>query len=369
MHSIIRTSYDFGNLFVEVESNLLTVIQYINSYCCYVQNRSSSSSCYHFRIQHMNNKEICTKRNKALEKEGLFQSVIHTHKNGMYIERYRYNAVEMFRIKDTCNIIIKEGSNIEIITDSNDEVCGSLVLRVIRELLFRVEENLYGVTMHAAACYHPTAGGILICGEKGTGKTTMLFDLLKCGCSFIANDRVIVSSCDSGVFVKAVPLCIRAGMGTIKQPYLGIDMNRLSLARSSNYQKTVLDEMIHPTINSKVKIEFTPHEISRIFNSENLFSCELNYVLLPKFSINNKVICEKIMSPNGGVAIKQACCTPNDPNWLAPWLLQRVHTNLDLIKNADRCISDILSRCKVIEVEFGNTLAAWSKETLKMSST
>lgn len=358
----ICTTYNFDNLKVNLASQSVNVIHYVNSYCAYKCINKENRRQQLYFINHVNDEKERDTYSRQFVKKEFYQDTMIIHKGGMTLERYQVNSLSIFRLTDNGDLILKEKNILYVVTNSDDEKNGSLVLRIIRELLFRTVENHLGIIMHAAACFHPKYGGILICGDKGKGKTTLLFDLLKNGCSFVANDRVVIESKANGLIMKAVPLCIRAGAGTVAQPYLDIEIDSEKLSRSINQDLRVLAEIENPTIFGRAKIEFTPYEISQLFNTHNIFNCELKYILFPDFSPDNISVVEHERPKDSYDILKQSCCTPNDVNWLRPWLLYRKYSKNYLIKNSDRCIQDMLLSCKIVRVSFGCNIGTWKSK-------
>mgnify|MGYP003364956716 CR=1 FL=1 len=120
-------------------------------------------------------------------------------------------------VYDPQNHSIIQTKNNEMTIFSNSSHYNQACKRVIRD------ELIYGLTqvndnpailLHSACAMSQDGKGILICGDKGAGKTTTLVNLLAAGYDLVSNDLTFAKMIDGEVFVKGTPESINIGFGT-----------------------------------------------------------------------------------------------------------------------------------------------------------
>ena len=78
------------------------------------------------------------------------------------------------------------------------------IYRLIRELLVRAAERRGVIRFHAAAC-ESNEQGIMICGPKRAGKTTILMSFLSRGYAFVSSDRVLLKPVRDTIKASGIP--------------------------------------------------------------------------------------------------------------------------------------------------------------------
>lgn len=120
-------------------------------------------------------------------------------------------------VYDPQNHSIIRTKNNEITIFSNSSHYNQSCNRVIRD------ELIYGLTqvndnpailLHSACAMSQDGKAVLICGDKGAGKTTTLVNLLAAGYDLVSNDLTFAKVIDGEVFVKGTPESINIGFGT-----------------------------------------------------------------------------------------------------------------------------------------------------------
>lgn len=89
--------------------------------------------------------------------------------------------------------------------------------RVIRdELIYGLIQSQAtpSIMLHSSCAVDNTGKAILICGDKGAGKTTTLVNLLDLGYDLLSNDLTFVKQVDGKIWVKGTPESINIGLGT-----------------------------------------------------------------------------------------------------------------------------------------------------------
>ncbi|MGE0702711.1 MAG: hypothetical protein AB7F99_15725 [Vicinamibacterales bacterium] len=106
-------------------------------------------------------------------------------------------------------------------------------MRVVREIATSARLADGNLPIHAAA-FARGDEVVLVCGQKRSGKTTLLTHALECGASFVANDRVFVES-HAPFVVHGMPTIVALRAGTLGMlPHFGerFDAARFEAART-----------------------------------------------------------------------------------------------------------------------------------------
>lgn len=88
-----------------------------------------------------------------------------------------------------------------------------LVMRVVRELAMSCLSTPDRVLLHGAA-YRVNGQGILLCGPKGSGKSTSLVSALASRATLVSNDRVVVELPSASM--QCVPTIVRLRRGLVE---------------------------------------------------------------------------------------------------------------------------------------------------------
>ncbi|MDO8603793.1 MAG: hypothetical protein Q7K40_00020 [bacterium] len=117
----------------------------------------------------------------------------------------------------------------------------------------------YEYLTHGFGLFHCAAievynKGWLICGRKGTGKTTILLRLVTHGATYVANDRAFIGLRSGSLVVVPRPSRIRIGMGTALQH------KQLRSLVSQEYKKMTNKELYNPNL-PKITFAYLPDAI------------------------------------------------------------------------------------------------------------
>lgn len=85
--------------------------------------------------------------------------------------------------------------------------------RLVREVVTRHLEDQRWTQYHAG-CVLTDQGGILLMGENGAGKTSLLLALLRAGTRYVANERVFLKRHGSSIRALGYPITVGVGLGT-----------------------------------------------------------------------------------------------------------------------------------------------------------
>lgn len=220
------------------------------------------------------------------------------------------------------------------------------------------EESRGSVALHAGALAYDDIGIILL-GPSGAGKSTLLTGMLSClpNCSFLCNDRIIVSR-DVSHFVFS-PLPVRLGLGGAASweryvTYLIVnsefDQNaRVELARIQAFTKAGRGALA-VSFGSNEKIALSPSQFCEIVGCESITSAKSGVIILPSIDLNT--VCVQLHSVTSREILSLLCSecrTPIDNVWPEEWLEPRT----DLTHSTTRATLASLAQLPAIKVCFG----------------
>ena len=192
--------------------------------------------------------------------EGKKFEIVHVHSKTKY-RHYKVNNIIVY-LSDNVNqeyLVIKIKKDIYIVSKRVDE--SRCLLYVIREIIRIINENKGNIIMHAGCIKHKNQN-ILIVGDSGDGKTTLIFQLLdKAEFEFVANDRTLI---DRQLRVFEYPIKIRVGIETI------------------NNIKTLSEYMMLNGINKvENKVILYPIDVKRWKIQRNYPIDKINKIIIP----------------------------------------------------------------------------------------
>jgi hypothetical protein len=334
----------FPGVVINLSSESINVLNYIEQYL-QRYDRKIDFNIQYFNIIHISNELVLDELYKMQECVTEFET-IKIHKNNSYIKKIGYNEIKLFYDYQKNYVVINKDNYYEVVTSNIKSE--AIVLRIIREILFRSYENNKFILLHAAAVQDKDGRGIIICGEKAKGKTSCLLSYLNVGMKFVANDRVAVGVHNNKLYLIYIPLATRVGKGTIN------NIAKLKSAIYSDKKFTRMQNGLFFTdksneIGSKIKFELSTTEVSEIFGVDSIACCELKKCIFPEICFDNSGTEYSIVSKKSAFQILDLCTmTPYDDNWCNNWLIERKYTKFEfsLIKN------DLLSLItKEIELE------------------
>lgn len=331
-------------------------------------NSEIHSGKFHFFIKNIESASLV---DKLFEIKNSFGSStkIQTFKDNTYHEAY-------YLFEASVNIFYPTESNDYFILNHQNDyyfVCkknmNTYLLRILREIYFRNNENFGSVVYHAGG-FEVNKKGVMVCGDKAKGKTTVILEEIKKGSNYLANDRVILSQNDKNeFFINYLPLSMRIGIGTISStPDLikiidSYSWSRHQSAKVLNYSYT--QEQCVDELGSAEKLEMTPKEIHDIFKIDLIESSQLSAIVFPNIDPTFKGMeilpCEP--SQAAEIVLKQ-CMTPIDENWITPWLFQRNKNNDELKKYVYEFTHNLVQNVKAYTIHFG--LDAYKNWDLKL---
>jgi hypothetical protein len=201
----------------------------------------------------------------------LLDGSIHTQKNAeKYAKTYQYNEhKKIVFVKDSQSVILIDGTKIEI---HGENIYADFVY-VFETLLNTYMESIGGIALHAASC-SVNDQAIVVCGKSGSGKTSLLFDLIyEKGALFHSNDRIIIYKNDANIFICGIPIPVNVPIKTMKKNSHWTNNEIVSQAEENS------------------KIRFNVNEISKLFNIYENRDLKLDKVFISNYSdCNPKIV-------------------------------------------------------------------------------
>lgn len=148
----------------------------------------------------------------------------------------------------------------------------SYLRNMVREpFMIDYQEKGY-VAMHASACRIKDKG-IMMPGDKGAGKTSLLCYLLESGAKYIANDGVLCAKENNCIILQSLPQSLRVGKETAQHNRL--ILNYMNMIRNVTY------------INNK--IDLLPDQLDCIFEKHHFAeTSRLDLILIPSLDLSTE---------------------------------------------------------------------------------
>jgi hypothetical protein len=171
--------------------------------------------------------------------------------------------------------VAAQGHHIDLFTHTSTVRPHRYPIRLVREAMLRTYEDAGGVIFHAAGV-DVGGTGVMICGPRGAGKTTVTAALLRLpGAALLSNDRLIAYQ---GDHVVAVPLPVPTARGTIEAfPELE------HLVRRTTAKGVDLDRM-PADFGSTVKHAFTARQFAEAFGAGLISRSGLRLVVVSRLA-------------------------------------------------------------------------------------
>lgn len=215
-------------------------------------------------------------------------------------------------------------------------------MRLLREIVYRSNENCGKIFLHAAACIYKDKG-IMIIGQKKAGKTTLLSYFLGNKSDILANDRVFV---DKNLIMYNFPIPIKVGIETFNhnKPYTKYYTNR-NFLRPQNIT------------TEEGKYVITNEEILEIFGVNFIEKYNINYVIIPNIIINsNELRLEKLDSLSKEQIFKSICFTPYDESRKEAWVIKRKLSIDQYIDNSKKIGKLLTKNVEFLKCTFGTNI-------------
>ncbi|MCI2422141.1 hypothetical protein MOQ72_32395 [Saccharopolyspora sp. K220] len=218
-------------------------------------------------------------------------------------------------------------------------------LRLMREAMLRTYEDHGGIVFHAAGA-DLGGHGVMICGPRSAGKTTVLTCLLRSTRgALLSNDRLIL---DRHGRLVAVPLPVPIARGTLDAvPELANAVPGLSRP-----QRTISE--LPRTFGATEKAEFSAREYATALGASLAPGSWLRTILVPRLSDSAEPPRIRALPPGETQQVLRASCfTPHDEFWQQPWLVPRGRPEPELHRRAHQLTHHLAAHIPCFEIRFG----------------
>lgn len=269
-----------------------------------------------------------------------FENQVHNEYTIGDMKYYLLDAEEYICIK-------KSSFQYQIITDGSEKTI-KWTFRVIREILLRVNEENYALTMHGTALAINDKG-VLIIGNKGSGKTSLAIKLLDTfeDIDFLSNDRIFMYD-NITPTMEYFPIPIVLAMGTVK--------NSTNLDKYFKQTK-ILErraKIKYNESNNNDKVDIPLLDIPKIYpNDKMLPSSKIDLIVAPNLSKDSVLSIEDLNLKSKKVILNQTCFTPFDFESLRlEWIYKRKISMNDVIEHKIDTISSIINDVPIIKINY-----------------
>lgn len=191
--------------------------------------------------------------------------------------------------------------SVAILSPENNASARTALMRVVREIAMNRARSDGGVFLHAAAIAVGERG-LLIAGEKGAGKTTVLLHLLReTGADYVANDRVLLVSPD-GATARGMPTIV-----TVRPRSLAFvpGLQAALVARSFHYLRTLAEAAADarpPRPWADDSVGLSPAQVCALLGVERRAECIPCALLFPRITTESGGAHLRELTPGEAVA-------------------------------------------------------------------
>jgi len=184
--------------------------------------------------------------------------------------------------KENCNvyyIVNKPHRKIIVLVSACNDAGKYTIMRTVRSLI-KLQLIEHGMVPFHAACVVKNNYGIAFTGNKFSGKTTTLINMLsRGGYQFLSNDKVLLMRRNSSFHVYGLPTAVGVRVGTLR-----LFNNLKSLidngAELDNINNEVLDEF--KLSDPHTRIYFTPNKFAALLRCQSTRQTKLQCLVFPE---------------------------------------------------------------------------------------
>ncbi len=199
-----------------------------------------------------------------------------TGKNGgkLHCSRITINTTIYYNAKEGVFWLTEfDSSSVYIVHSSRSSQPALEFARTVRSVIMVYLEDQGWISYHAGAV-ETKNGLVMIVGNSGAGKTSLILDLLAGGARYVANERLLVRGNGNRFQALGYPMAIAVGLGTALQFHTLADLveNPDSLMYPPNrYSKSRVARTQHrERQNLEDKIQLLPQELIGYMNAPGI---------------------------------------------------------------------------------------------------
>jgi hypothetical protein len=185
---------------------------------------------------------------------------------------------ESFRV---VYLVDESTRSVAILSRENNRRARTALMRVVRELAMNNSRCEGGLLLHAAALALGDRG-VLIPGEKGAGKTSLLLYLLReTGAAYVSNDRVLLPAAMAGG-VRGMPTIVTVRQGTVA---LFSDLQSTVQQWSYDYRRALAETLTDrqpAQPNPPGSYHFSPAQLCALMGAARRAECAPRALFFPR---------------------------------------------------------------------------------------
>lgn len=322
----------------EIEESIFdNVNRFIEKNIC--QEKCTYEQIFYKKIYYYQNKEYHSELASYLDGSVGIREMYFNHH---YVTKINLGDQRVLIPDDEPWVVYYTDTIIEVVLPEICDQIGVYLLRILRDLAYGVNEKRGGVFFHCAGAVFGNSG-ILIMGEKGRGKTTLLTNMLSLPAKIIANDRAFLHKKNGKLMIIGFPQAVRVAIGT----YNG---NPLF---NEYFLKNAYDRKQELLLNSSFKYMITLDEMRKIFKTSYVQNCDLELILIPNIDLSSsKVEIQNISQKEKQNILESVCFTPNDESFSYSWIYEEEPIEIR-IQRAYEVKKEILKNIPIYRITFG----------------
>lgn len=212
----------------------------------------------------------------------------------------------------------------------------NMLVYVFETLLSISIEHKGGIQFHGA-CFQWHDKGYIITGKSGGGKTTFMFNALKCGGKFHANDRVAVYVEEDEIVAYSIPIPVNVPINMMRSLEGWKDTDLVKMAEDNT------------------KIRFMVSQLGEIFHNNMLHTTKIHKIIVVDYSENMP---EYSVISDGKIKDYLEILSPYDENH-PKWLPIFDYPDAEMV---DKRVDEIRERLAICKVSGRNTFETFMKE-------
>ncbi|NJD03900.1 MAG: hypothetical protein FIA99_15180 [Ruminiclostridium sp.] len=340
-------SLSFENIYANVYSNEKDILEYIKLFLFpYFRSNIPSPKASLFDLTCILNVDICNIYDKYFsERTHILLRDSENDESKYHGEINTIDENKFIRTEDSLIIFCANSKKI-IVVSKNVYSLKKYSRLIIRDIVQKAYEKEKGTVFHGSSVIMNDNESIIgILGEKGAGKTTILFDyLFRKKYKKHSLDRLFINSENEDIYAVGWPTLLNIGIGTLSRY---TEMEHLMPKKYRDIKNP--EEFWY----IKEKLALEPMDLP--FYSD-IGRGKLKYLIFPiknQACIDSKVI--KMDSQMIKSELKKHCFSPKDPNFI-DWHRYIKYDEEIIIKNADELIDRICLNIPCLYLEWGEKI-------------
>lgn len=228
-------------------------------------------------------------------------------------------------------------------------------LDVFAHCLERLAEHSGALLLHGGAVELPSGECVIICGPKGSGKTTVLTTLLKMGATYLANDAMYLYQQPDGLYVRGFEIAVK-----LPESYLS---DLCSDSTRNRYTP------MPPDLGKERSFRVPTRDVALLYHTHFKQVARPNRFLFPTFYQPSQVArlvslsSEQLLHAFGSQWVARLASNPDRPDWVSMVSLDERR----LFERYDRLMNILLEQVKGYHLTGGSGLTEALSQLVRRS--